>query len=259
MLSFEGECVGNLLRYCVDDAVVEVDCPSEYTMNTVCMEIEPSYGFGCAVAIGEQCYYDDGEDGIIVVACQGVQAGCVENASTAVCVENVGPCTTDQEGSCNAQGGLIVLCPEFKQPNILDCISLGGQCGPGRCSDIPVGGYCDDLYAFCAMGLECSEAACVPDAQMPPSDAGLSDLGSADVNTPSRPDAGFGFPTDSGASGGSQTRAQSKQRTTASCSCESMNSQGGRNDRLIILFLLGVLIGIRRLNSKNHLTRIQTD
>jgi len=249
MLTFEGECVGNLLRYCSDGAIVEEDCPTEYTMNSVCMELDPVYGYGCAVAVGEQCYYEDEAGDIIVVACQGTEPGCVENASTAVCTENTGQCTESEVDTCNAQGGLIVLCTDFKQPNIIDCVSLGGECMPGRCANVPAAGYCDDVYVFCASDLECSQdGVCAPPVPPGTGDAGVKDASSSglvDVNTPSRPDVGSGFP-DSGANESTFGGGQRTTKSTAQCSCEAISGTDSASVHGMVILLLGFLFKTRR-------------
>jgi hypothetical protein len=251
-VTFEGECMGTLLRYCSDAELVEVDCVAEYTANTVCMELDPTYGFGCAVAVGEDCYYTDVDDEIIVAACQGTDPACLEDATTALCVENLGPCTEADVDTCTPQGGLIMLCTEFKQPNILDCVALGGVCASGQCGQIPEGGYCDDIYSFCATGLVCRDSACASESIMPPtnSDAGVADRSVPDVMGPVRPDLGFGFPSEDASVMSSQSLPKNDQAKT-SCSCDAIRSQAAEPKSLSWV-LLGclLLLGLSRSGAR---------
>ena len=236
--------MGTTLRYCSEGELVEVDCVAEYTANSVCLELDPVYGFGCAVAVGEACYFEDADEEIFVSACQGTNPGCLEDASSAVCVENIGPCTEEAVDTCTAEGGLIMLCPEYKQPNILDCVSLGGECVPGRCANVPLGGYCDDVYAFCASGLVCGDSGCEMESMPPMSnDAGISDQGFRDVNAPVRPDVGFGFPSDAGIS---SSEPKPRAKTSSSCSCSLGQHQGQGSESVSLLVLMGVLFACRR-------------
>ena len=244
-VTFEGECMGTTLRYCSDGELVEIDCLAEYTANSVCLELDPVYGFGCAVAVGEACYFEDADEEIYVAACQGTNPGCLENESSAVCVENIGPCTESQVDTCTPEGGLIMLCPEYKQPNILDCMSLGGVCVPGRCEQVPLGGYCDDVYAFCATGLVCGDSGCEMSTMPPTSnDAGMSDRGVRDVNTPVRPDVGFGFPSDAGVTATKNPAPRPKD--SSSCSCSVSKHQAHGMDSLSLLLLIGCVLLRRR-------------
>jgi len=252
-VTYEGECMGTLLRYCLDDELVEVDCVAEYTANTVCMELDPTYGFGCAVAVGEDCYYTDVDDEIIVAACQGNDPACLEDATTAVCAENLGPCTEADVDTCTPRGGLIMLCTEFKQPNILDCTALGGVCAAGQCGQIPEGGYCDDIYAFCAMDFVCRDSACATRTIMPPteSDAGVADRSVADVMDPIRPDVGFGFPAEDASVTPSSTRPKKSQAKTI-CSCDALRSQTAEPKSLSWVLLACVLLLGRSRSDKRR-------
>lgn len=224
-VTFEGSCSGSVLTYCDTDTdqVVVLDCVEDLGAGATCMEIDPSFGFDCAAAIGAECLFDDGAGGVVQSFCQGSGAACVEDADTATCLEGVGTCTSTDAGTC--RDDLLVVDCQVIQPYAVACDSLGGRCSVDRCVELPEGASCGDGLE-CAAGLGCdgTDGVCVvegdagvsPDAATDsgasPTDSGAAspDAGVHLLDTGVRKsDAGGGEPESSGCSCGTTSRAAS--------------------------------------------------
>jgi len=185
-VTFEGECNGQLLRYCDEGDLIEVDCADGVTDGGyVCSLISIDYGYNCAAPAGAECIFEDEQEGVYADFCTGMQAGCLVSGDTSQCTAGIGPCTEENIGVC-AGGRLLVDC-QAGQPWLLDCAAAGGMCGADHCVITTHGSACDDETLVCGSGLTCDETGtCImnPDA---------------DAGAPPDPDAGVGPDPDGGA------------------------------------------------------------
>ncbi len=158
-LTFEGECVGTLLRYCDEGAIVEEECADTSAPNggaaLTCVEISADFGFACAALTGEECVSDEA-----LYFCTGTQAGCVDNGVTGVCTENLGAFTETDIGTCDGED-LIVDVIET-QPYILECAEVGGTCDAAAsiCVGADLDMPCFADFIDCDDGLECTDNIC---------------------------------------------------------------------------------------------------
>jgi MYXO-CTERM domain-containing protein len=200
-LTYEGECVGSLLRYCLDDTeVVEAECSESFDGTGVCREISTDYGYDCAAPVGGECAFDTGQ-GLDSVFCDGTDPGCSTAAAGSVCTENLGACT-DEVDDDTCQGTNYVIYCWQTQPWVLDCPSFGGTCAANSgCTGIAEGGDCDGSYLHCADGLvcdnsgTCAEAPETPDAGPSNGGNGGGDNGGDDNGDDEEPDDGCGCNT----------------------------------------------------------------
>ena len=183
-LTIQGECNGTQLRYCQDDAIVEVECD---TLNgqapagtATCGEIDAEWGFDCKLVDGEACQGDN-----FVAFCQD-GSGCTIDldAETATCTD-VGTCTPDDNFDPVCDGDHLTLDCNRGQPYGLICPE-GSTCGNGACNDIAEGGPCDGDVLLCADGLTCQAGEC---SRATPSPEGEPD-GEPDTNEPDTTDDG---------------------------------------------------------------------
>ncbi|MCP4502948.1 MAG: hypothetical protein GY822_23675 [Deltaproteobacteria bacterium] len=185
-LTIQGECDGNTLRYCFENAVVESDCDTYFPdgVTATCGEINSNWGFDCKLPVGETCEYANQDGSTFVAFCED-NAGCTIDvvAQTATCVAALGTCTPadDFVPVCN-NGNLTVDCQE-NQPYGIAC---PGSCDSGTCIDMAEGQRCDDLLV-CGDNLTCTGGVCVSDgnttdAGTPATDAGTAatDAGAVD-------------------------------------------------------------------------------
>lgn len=157
-LTFEGECVGETVRWCAEGTAAEIDCsafyPAEAATGT-CEHISVEFGYYCAVQPGDVCLFSaDGE--VQPAFCTGTEPGCILGAET-VCQENVGTCTEADDGTCR-DALMIAVCAEG-QPIAFDCAAFSGSCSEGACIDQGEGGTCGaigDATFTCADGLVCN-------------------------------------------------------------------------------------------------------
>ena len=154
----QGLCEGDVLTYCDEaaDELIIVDCSTAFTARAAtCTEISEAFGSDCAVAVGEDCVLDDGT----LLFCQGTSPGCFDTTAGFACVEGLGSCVLEDEGTCN--GELLLAVCNVIQPFVVDCQSYGGTC-----SDVDdaclmaAGAFCDGVDFKCRGGLTCSENTC---------------------------------------------------------------------------------------------------
>src|SRR5437016_5276312 len=98
----QGSCTGNVVTYCDINLnrVITIDCPMTYTPTTICTQIDPTVGFRCAEAVGQNCLFID-HGTKITLHCQGMNAGCLEQSNNARCTASIGPCMLPQIGTCS--------------------------------------------------------------------------------------------------------------------------------------------------------------
>ena len=157
-LTYQGECVGDTLRFCNSGQIVELDCPVLIDPLSTCAEVTPEYGFDCVMPSGENCGFDT-LGGLFVAFCDGTAPGCAQVSDGFVCVEDVGPCAAEEIGRCI--GDFFVADCVVNQPFVLHCSDHGGICeAEVGCVDIVEGGVCDGQLLQCADGLSCTNGAC---------------------------------------------------------------------------------------------------
>lgn len=154
----EGFCEGDTLTYCDVDAdeVITVDCADQLSpRDATCIEVNPTYGSDCAVAVGEDCLLDDGT----ILFCQGTDPGCLDSVTGFACTEDLGPCTEAEEGTCD--GDLLLSVCVVDQPFVVDCASYGGACSEAEEACVmDAGELCDDVDFVCGPGLTCTDNEC---------------------------------------------------------------------------------------------------
>lgn len=184
-----GECDGTTVRFCDlgSNSLQTLDCPAEFGASAICQEISTEYGFGCAIATGEDCLFRVGNE-FEAGFCQGVEPGCVERSSSIRCRVNVGTCQASDEGSCT--GELLILECNADQPYALDCDSFSGVCRQGACRDIEPGRRCDEQTLFCREGAVCATVGLCSQSSVP--DAGTIDATGADTGSGEPPEADSG-------------------------------------------------------------------
>jgi hypothetical protein len=223
-ITFEGECQGDILSYCDtdNDEVIMVDCDAEYGPATICTEIDPTYGFDCALATGESCLFDIGSGEFAAAFCQGNAPGCVETAEDATCEENVGTCVDGDVRSCRGDR-LVVEC-NVGQPWVVDCAGYAGTCETDHCL-VPGGILCDDDVLVCQPGTSCNNLGiCVNDNLV---DAGTPDTGAPDS----------GVSVDSG--------SNVEEEDDGKCTC--MTAQNDRRSPYLLLLVAAWFIVKRRV------------
>jgi hypothetical protein len=213
-----GRCTGDVLTFCDPTEpgggrVYTVNCATEVFpagVSATCAEVNPTYGYDCVVAQGEECRFLDGEQFVYAFCAGGRTSACVADTPDGVhrCSTGAGACTAPEPGSafrpaCSAQVA-ILQCTEG-QPAGLNCAALGGQCTDGACSSLPLGAPCGDRLG-CSAAAACDArsqrcvdptAFCTADS-LPPSCAGnvLTRCGEGGLALPTRcadvlaPDAG---------------------------------------------------------------------
>jgi hypothetical protein len=186
----QGSCNGNVVTYCDTNLnqVVTYDCTMRYTATSRCVQIDPTLGYRCAEAAGNDCTFND-RGTSVTLFCQGNAAGCLDSSNHEKCAENIGPCTTAETGSCKGNR-LVFHCME-NQPYLIDCASYMGTCAPQHCTNIPTGGPCSATFS-CAIGLQCVSGFCLP-TQLPDAGEAPADTGVAlDGGAIATPDSGTG-------------------------------------------------------------------
>ena len=163
-VTFQGECDGTVVRYCVEDTeLVEEDC-ADVAENFTCGYISEDFGNYCVLPAGDSCLVDLGE-GAQPWFCAGTEPGCIIGAGgESACTENVGTCDPAVEDAACVGDMLVQACLET-QPFGIDCAALGGTCGEAQCSGLPVDSICAEDLLNCAEGLTCNdEGVCVEPA-----------------------------------------------------------------------------------------------
>lgn len=253
MVTPEGECDGNTVRYCDETAtppaLTTYDCTVEFDPAAICQTINAEYGVDCAMPTGGECVFTDPDDNLIQAFCQGRGAGCVETATRSMCVTGTSTCTVDDVGTC-AGDRAIVDCAEG-QGWYLDCPSFGATCRDGACVGVPEGGSCGDGLE-CAASLMCSDefecvAAVGPDAGTPMSDAGST----------SGPDAaGLRADASAGVSDAGLARADAANSsgggdpTTDSSGCSATGGAGAASGLVSAVLLVGLAWAARRRRAR---------
>jgi len=154
-LTYQGECVGTLLRYCVnDDTINQIEC-AEYDLRCglVDCEEEDCLGFNCVAAEGGSC---------VDLDCDvSLGHGCLDG----VCAPSE---TCDPPRYLErCEGPVHVFCPTGRVWNY-DCSNAGqhpATCGGGSAGEpacLPTeGGQCDlQQEIWCAPGLVCDQGFC---------------------------------------------------------------------------------------------------
>lgn len=168
-VTYAGECLGRVLRYCEDEGtaaarLVTVNCATDlYPPGVIgdCTLIDPVYGHDCTAAPGNACAFADGQGGTYVSFCRGDRPGCVYEDGgdlQAICAEQIGPCTPPAPGQAFVPvctGSVLVRGCQVNQPVGFDCASLGGRCANATCVELPAGSRCDGAELLCATGLTC--------------------------------------------------------------------------------------------------------
>ncbi|MBI4816680.1 MAG: hypothetical protein HY791_10505 [Deltaproteobacteria bacterium] len=222
-----GECRGNVVAYC-DQATMElatVDCVADVDPGAICMTIDSTYGVDCALPAAAECLGQDKNGDYVSMFCQGTNPGCLDTLDAQTCFENLGPCTADDEGTCNGDQ-LLVVC-NVNQPWVIDCLTYDARCENGACVGAPENGYCDDTV-LCDVGLECdTSGSCVSAVTTDAGatvDSGTSvDSGTPGVDTgiPANRDASTNV--DAGVPGlldtGAKSAKTTKPTTESGCSC----------------------------------------
>ena len=169
-VSFQGCCQGQVVMFCLDDSLQQIDCSEA-----------PSCGWNAA-----EGYYDcqttgtPDPSGMCPMACGG---GTSPICGNGICEagENTGTCPQDCGGACTPAcgdkecgddgcGGSCGVCPEPGFCNYLgqcegSCVKecQGKDCGPdgcgGQCGACGIGETCDEATGLCGQGPE----ECVPD------------------------------------------------------------------------------------------------
>jgi hypothetical protein len=205
MVPPEGECQGNVLVYCDEQAqAYTFDCSE--VPGAMCTTISEDWGYDCAVAEGETCF--DGDAGPVL--CLGGDSACVIRGDQGLCETNIPPCDESEIGSCN--GDELMADCYAGQALVIDCAAFGASsCAQGACVDLPEGSDCDGEVLLCAGGLTCNaDGWCEGASSQPPpppgpmgsTDAGMSggapDSGMSSNPNPnppvSSPDAGTSTP-----------------------------------------------------------------
>ncbi len=92
--------------------------------------------------------------------CAGTEAGCLVDADSSACTENLGTCDEESPGTCD--GDSMVLGCNVIQPELWDCSATGGTCeGEGeelKCVGLAVDAACSDGFLECGDGLICEGA-----------------------------------------------------------------------------------------------------
>jgi MYXO-CTERM domain-containing protein len=249
MVTPEGECDGNTVRYCDETAtppaLTTYDCTIDFDPAAICQTISAEYGVDCAMPTGGECVFTDPDDNLVQVFCQGRGAGCVETSTGSACVTGTSTCTVDDVGTCAGQRALVD-CAEG-QGWYLDCPSFGATCSDGACVGVPEGGTCGDGLE-CAATLMCSDefecvAPMVADAGTTGSDAGSTS--GADATAP-RADASTS-PTDAGlARADAANSSGGGAGTTDSSGCSTTSGASAASGLVSALLLLGLGLVSRR-------------
>jgi len=168
-----GQCNGDTLQYCADDALVSVDCQNFFPAGTVssCAIIDDDWGADCVVAAGEDCMYTDAEGERVLAFCeQG--AGCFDNADAdaAVCEADVGACTPSDSFAASCDGQRLTFDCHHGRPVGVHC-PVDASCTPQGCIDVGRGGPCDDPLLACADGLVCRSGLCADPVVVEPEPA----------------------------------------------------------------------------------------
>ena len=248
MVTPEGECDGNTVRYCDETAtppaLTTYSCTEDFDPAAICQTINPEYGVDCAMPTGGECVFTDPDDNLVQVFCQGRGAGCVETSTGSVCVTGTSTCTVDDVGTCVGQRA-VVDCAEG-QGWFLDCPSFGATCSNGGCVGVPEGQACGDGLE-CAAGLTCSDmfectATMVADAGAPVTDAGTASGPDASMlradATVGAADAGLARADAANSSGGGVG-------TTDSSGC-SATGAGAASSLVSAVLLVGLGLASRR-------------
>lgn len=227
-VTVQGTCDpgGTTVTYCNEEAMeVQTIVCTDIDPTARCSTISAEYGVDCAYPTGTECLYVDEEENLLQSFCLGAGPGCFETKETALCAENIGPCTVGQVGTCTGNN-LLFDCLET-QPWLVDCASFGGTCSTAACRDLEIGSFCDGIQFFCKATDRCLLNSCVPD-QLP--DGGTS--------APMQPDAGEVGPSrmDAGTSGNNNNNNNNEEDD--GCSSTSPSSGAATIVALIAIFLI---------------------
>lgn len=244
-ITYQGTCDGDMMTYCDDGELKEVDCSgeaywdadnnsgshSQTTCGLVDCADDGCYGYGCVAKTGESCAMGEACDveapnGCIGGVCAASTACDPETDSTVSCAGDVGTfCNySTTEYDCSAGGSEPYTCVVPSEANTSFCVGLeGGQCGTGS----------DGVTQFvCATGLNCI--------------GGICSAGSAgtDAGTTTGTDAGTTTGTDAGTTTGTDAGTAGSGNDNASGSCAATST--GASAAMILLGLIGLAVIRRR-------------
>ena len=236
-ITYQGTCDGDMMTYCNDGELKEVDCSgeaywdadnnsgshSQTTCGLVDCADDGCYGYDCVAKTGESCAMGEDCDveapnGCIGGVCAASTACDPETDSTVSCAGDVGTyCNFAMtEYDCSAGGSEPYTCVVPSEANTAFCVGLeGGQCGTGS----------DGVTQFvCSTGLNCI--------------GGICSAGSAGT------DAGTTTGTDAGTTTGTDAGTAGSGNDNASGSCAATST--GASAAMILLGLIGLAVIRRR-------------
>lgn len=157
-VTVQGECQGNTLRFCNEQAappeLVTLDC-STTVPQAMCQLVNSNWGYDCVAPTGGACVYQNAMGGNSVVFCAGATGGCVLGAGPATCQTGVASCVDTDVNTC-VQNRLVLLCAGG-QAAVLDCAAFGGSCSGTQCIGATAGSPCG-ANIQCASGLTCDSS-----------------------------------------------------------------------------------------------------
>lgn|GEM_PF-2348270 len=176
-VSAQGQCDQDVLRKCVDGVLIAVPCLNE---GLVCGAVNDDFGYGCVVPTFGTCVEPAGTQSIVRECLDG--HACVTNSDVTAhqCVPGFGPDCSQASFEGRCEGDTVVYdCTPYGTELAYECPTLA-PCSDGKCRDVRVGAFCDDVAVGCGDGMDCVDNACAevvvePDVP-PPADGHLWDF-----------------------------------------------------------------------------------
>jgi hypothetical protein len=174
-IDFLGECDGDIVRWCDNGSLAEINCASEFVpgLPASCEFISDDLGFYCALPPTSECVTVNANNQPVPLLCFGTEPACELRGDTTACVENVGTCV--QEGfATQCFGDFLATGCNIVQPIGIQCTNFGGTCDTDACVGIGEGEECDADQLQCGAGLVCEGATatalgtCVSDGTVQP-------------------------------------------------------------------------------------------